>query len=232
MENSDLLQLSSKSDLLAKAEATSAETFLRSFFYTGIQAPISGAAQMLDKVAGTNTLPNCQLIDAPARKSFSAQLGSVAATAGHCALMLYAGHKIGGPVSESSLSSALQSYARRGAVTGGLGALYGGVLTPTAESGNSSFVKSRLENAAVGAAGLASMSVFSSFYKDTLAKGVSFADAPFYKGLLMPGSLAGLASIADTQLPNRENTVFLPASKLKPAEDFYPPNLKLERKER
>lgn len=193
---------------LLKREEHNLETFLRAAVYSGVQSPVNGAAQLFDAASGSNTLPSLQFIDAPKNDSLAARLGSLSASAAHCGLMLALGHRLSGPLNDFG------TLGKRALVTGSMGAFYGGVLSPVANTENMS--AARLQNMTVGATGMAGISLFTTVYRDALAKGVGLLDAPLYHGLLVPGSLAGIATVADTQMFNREDTVFLPASRLKP----------------
>lgn len=196
---------------------SSAATFVRSFVYAGLQNPINGAAQLLDKSTGSNTLPNLQFIDAPKYNTLASDLGGAAASMAHSFAMLATAHKLGGPVND------VAAFAKRTAIAGGLGTFYGGVLTPTyAQYGDNGFAASRLENAFIGGAGMAGMSAFSSFYRDTLAKGVSFGEVPHYHALALSSTVA-IPFLADGQLGRigREDSVFMPGAKLRPAENYF-----------
>lgn len=225
MSNFENVSLSKNRELLQKDE-NAAETFLRSAVHTGLQTPLNGAAQLMDRSTGTNILPNVQFIDAPVKESTAANLGSATATVGHCALMLAAGHKIVGPV------DSVGAFSQRALLTGGMGALYGGVFTPVGNDGD--FLKSRFSNALSGSAGLAGMSAMTSLYKDVIGKGVSFVDAPFYKGLLIPASLGGVAVMADQTFSGDAynpgyNSVFMPGAKLRQVESYIKPSAEKKR---
>ena len=206
----------SRNELLnQQQQESSVETFVRSALYAGIQNPINGAAQLMDRSTGTNLLPNLQFVDAPKENSSAANLGATAASLGHAALMLSVAHKAGGPANDFS------SFAKRTGIAAGLGTFYGGVLTPTS---NPNFIAGRLENAMIGGTGMAGMSAFHSFYKDTLGKGVSFLDAPPYHALTTASTVA-LPFITDHELSSsiREDSVFLPSAKLRPLETYLKP---------
>lgn len=219
-DSPQLAQLSS-SELLQSGggrEEDALQRFVRSAVYSGIQSPINGAVQLWDRATGSNVLPAAQFIDAPQSNDLATAAGSLTATAGHVALMLYAGHKIAGP------GDTLAGFGRRLGVTSSFGAVYGGVLNPVhSEDG---FVAGRLSNALRGAAGMAGVSAASTVYRDLIGKGTSFLDAPHYHALVVPGTLAGLPLMADTAFrgnARRESSVFLPSAKLMPVQDLLRP---------
>ncbi len=211
MSQFDSFSLTSSENLKDQHQESSAESFVRAVLYTGIQTPINGAAQLFDR-SGEN-LPNIQLINPPKEQGLAANLGSAAASTAHVAAMLYLGHKIGGPVTD------LSAFAKRGAANATLGAAYGGLLTPVDSNGN--FAQARIENAVAGGVGMAGMSLYSSFYRDTLGKGVPFLDAPFYH-MMNPAAMAGVALIADSKLrpEHSPNSVFLPSARLRPLSSY------------
>src|SRR5437868_12919198 len=117
MSNFDALSLTTSRELSHGREENGVETFLRSTLYSGLQVPVTGDAQLVDKVTGSNILPKMQFIEAPKSDGLAANLGAITATAGHCAAMLALGHKIVGPVTDVS------SFGQRALLTGGMGAL-------------------------------------------------------------------------------------------------------------
>ncbi|MBY0551084.1 MAG: class I SAM-dependent methyltransferase [Candidatus Obscuribacterales bacterium] len=60
-----------QSDLLAvKADRNAGAELLHSAAYAGLQAPLSGVAQLTDRIAGTNLLPSVNFMDAPKEQEF------------------------------------------------------------------------------------------------------------------------------------------------------------------
>jgi hypothetical protein len=132
-----------------------AQAFLKGAFHGTIQSPINGAAQLTDRVLGTDILPRVQIMEPPDKSSMANEaagiLGNLAGTAVHVGGMLYLGGKLGG----SELTRA--GFRNRAIATGLLGAAYGGVFTPVGnDDGN--FWATRAERTLVGGAALALMS--------------------------------------------------------------------------
>lgn len=189
-----------RSDLLEEPSAV--ESFLHAAAYTGLQEPVSGAAQLFDKVAGTDVLPHVQLIEAPQEDSFAGMLGSITAKASHLGLMIAAGHKIGGPLNN------LQSFAGRMGICGAMGSLYGGVLTPVANDQN--FWDTRLRNTVTGGLGMAAASGAMSVYGDVIGKGMTFMDYPPYGMLKAALPISMSASVESMLSDNDSSPVYMP----------------------
>lgn len=218
----------SQSDLLSsRREVTAVESFLHAAVYSGVQTPLTGLAQLVDRTAGTELLPKVQIIAPPEDPhSFSAGAGSLSATFAHGIGMVALGHKIAGPVTDWS------SFGRRTLTCAGLGAVYGGVLTPVADSEN--FVAGRMRNLTSGTLAVGSMSAFSSVYKDVIAGGgLNHWKVPPY-GVFIEGSILALGPIADRTTSNLigdkteypPNGVFFPSYRLKGSESFIAAPLK------
>ena len=210
----------SKSSLLVAPQESALENYLHSAVYATIQTPLNGAAQLIDKAAGTELLPKVQFIEAPAYQGLASELGALTGTGIHCAAMLSVGHAIGGPLTN------LNAGIKRAAICGGMGAAYGGVFTPAGSQENST--GERLQNTLNGAVGLAGMSGFLSLYKDVLAKDVKFMDVPHFYSILLPGSTLGIGVAADSMTNFGQQTgarggVFMSRFKLQAIDNFAPP---------
>ncbi|MBX9695228.1 MAG: hypothetical protein K2Z81_22770 [Cyanobacteria bacterium] len=208
------------------ADSTALGTYLQSTLYCGVQSPINGLSQLADRALGTNSLPSVQLIDAPDTRNHptAAALGDITATIGHCSLMLAASRRLGGPVTES-----FANIPARAAWAGGMGTIYGGVLTPVANN-HENFWASRAMNAAAGGIGMAAMSASTSFYKDWMCQDAkAFDRAVVMWGVMVPGMQAGIAVGADDYLSASGSggvrwtgSVFNPGNKTRPLEQLMP----------
>lgn len=162
----DDFRLTDKRDLLEQNSSCTEELF-RSFCYSAVQSPLSGAAQLIDRASadvsgmfggksGTSLLPKVQFMDAPRETTFGSrewhaqQVGSAAGLAADLVLVSMLSRKSHAGLermSDAELSALGRREIRNMALTG---VVLGGVFTPV-KSGED-FWQSRLANA--GAQGL------------------------------------------------------------------------------
>lgn len=217
-------------------EPTALQEFGRALAYTGIQSPLNGLAQLIDKPTGSDVCMKAvgHFIDAPSdSQSAASVLGSATATALHCGAMIWAGGKLGGQAAIGDV----MGLGKRALATGALGTIYGGVFTPVT-SGEKDFFTSRIENAVAGGVGLASMSAMTTVYHSWLGGPVGPGEpdavlARFaFKGMNAI-SLPGVAGLSDCLSSTGDNkfsggSVFTPSQRLKPVSELYDTTAKVK----
>lgn len=133
-----------------------------SFKYTAIQAPVSGVVQIIDHVADTKFLPKVQFFQPPkpAEVGTAAFAGEVVGSTAAGAIPLIIFHKMVGAGAASKFEQSATYGLNKGAApalikSAKLGAVFGGVLTPSDENGN--FLAERVKNAGVSALTMVSL---------------------------------------------------------------------------
>ena len=158
--NKDEMTLSNQRDLLAEKRDFTSE-LLHSFAYSALQSPISGAAQLVDKVSddaaswvgkqGTNLLPAVQFMSAPEKSDFGSkqwhaqQIGSAAGLAADLiGVALLTRRATPGGLTGTQVAEHSRREILKMTVTG---ATLGGVFTPVGPGEN--FWAARCRNASV-----------------------------------------------------------------------------------
>lgn len=154
-----------QSDLLAvKVERSAGAELLHSAAYAGLQAPLSGIAQLTDRVAGTNFLPSVTFMDAPKEQEFLSEkwhAQQVGAMLGMTAPFLLL-HKGVGKCGEFAFGKIENTMANRTSLMQRVvgesmvsGALFEGLLHPTNAAHcaqNEDLLVSRIKQSITGAA--------------------------------------------------------------------------------
>lgn len=156
------LTLTNKHDLLEQQNGVG-EELLRSFCYSALQSPMSGAAQLIDHASadiagvfgcsGTSLLPKVQFMAAPKEAAFGTkewhaqQVGSAAGLAADLigvSLLMHRGPQVNDieKIGKAEFSAFARKEIGKGALTG---ALLGGVFTPVRSDEN--FWQARGSNA-------------------------------------------------------------------------------------
>lgn len=166
-ESSDLAsgkvaQASADNTESASALSEFREHAIDSFKYTAIQAPVSGVVQIIDHVADTKFLPKVQFFQPPkpAEVGTAAFAGEVVGSTAAGAIPLIIFHKMVGAGAASKFEQSATYGLNKGAApalikSAKLGAVFGGVLTPSDENGN--FLAERVKNAGVSALTMVSL---------------------------------------------------------------------------
>lgn len=171
-----------------------------SFKYNLVQSPLTGASQLIDKVAGTNLEKNTQLFAKPEHAEFgtSAWAGQTLGGTIGGALPFVLMARVAGPGAAAKMeTSATYGLMRKGAVAPILksvaaGAAYNGIFMPVEEGED--FVGARIRNTGVGALTWGSLTATSiglkglgmrSFNQQAIAEAQGFTPAAKYtEGLL------------------------------------------------
>lgn len=160
LQTTDLL-VSPGSDRLAALRKDSAD-FLHSAAYAGLQAPITGLTQLVDRASGTDLEPKTTFIDAPEEAPLLSyrwhvqQLGSMVGLAlpflllhksvGKCTNFL-----VGRPETMVTRGYSMKALPARAVGESVLtGAIFDGVFRAVPQDQQSSFAEARLKNAIVG----------------------------------------------------------------------------------
>ena len=148
---------------IGKKEESLPVDFLRSAAYAGVQEPVNGVVQLIDKTAGTNILPKIQVIDHCEKADYGSvrwhvqQFGSMA---GVSANFIALGKAVGG-TSEMLFGRLEDTAENKGALalraitdSAATGFIHNGLFRPVSDS-EGNFYAARLKNATVGAASFA-----------------------------------------------------------------------------
>lgn len=157
MEQSKL-EVTSGDLLSGNTERTWMGELFHSAAYAGVQTPVSGAAQLLDKAAGTESCASLQFVDAPAESEFLSSrwhAQQIGATVGMIVPFLLVHKAVSGVgnaalgKAETGLGSTL--FTRRAVGESALtGAIMEGVFRPVNTELQPDFLRSRFENAVTG----------------------------------------------------------------------------------
>ncbi len=161
------LELSTSDTLLSAPEANLSREFLFSAAYSGLQAPVSGLAQIVDKVAGTKLEPTLQFIDAPKESEsmsyrwHAQQFGAMVGTALPF-LLLHKGvsrcsNALFGKLEQSALNEGLLARRLVGE-SAATGAVFEGVFRPVDERREPNFLQARINHSVSGALTFAALS--------------------------------------------------------------------------
>ncbi|MGH9549814.1 MAG: patatin-like phospholipase family protein, partial [Terriglobales bacterium] len=160
---------------------------VQSAVYSGVQSPLTGALQIVDKAAGTDLADSWRFMSAPK----AAKFGSLD----------WHAQQIGGAIGMILPFFALNKGVGLLADDGGIlanpvaqatasGALYGGIFHPSAPGED--FLTSRLKNAAVSGATFGTLALSGSLL--TRAAESSFVTSDLASGFLRNGAVAGVLS--------------------------------------
>ncbi len=182
--------LSDEAEVKSSGLSAFTSNAIDSFQYTLVQAPLNGASQLIDHVAGTDLLPKVQIFQAPqhAETGSAAWLGQVVGGTAGAAAPFIAMHKLVGPgaagrlemTAEYGLSRTALPSISKSVLTG---ALYSGILTPVGE-GEGDFWTARLRHAAVGGA------TFGTLTASTI--GMKSSGLAFLRNDIVSGALSGV----------------------------------------
>lgn len=153
------LEVTSGDLLSGNTERTWMGELLHSAAYAGGQTPVSGAAQLFDKAAGTESCASLQFVDAPVEREFlssrwhAQQIGATVGMIVPFLLVHKAVNGVGNAMlgkAEAGLGSTL--FTRRAVGESALtGAIMEGVFRPVNTELQPDFLRSRFENAVTGA---------------------------------------------------------------------------------
>jgi len=167
------MQASSSTGGESSAIGQFASHAVSSLEYNLVQAPLTAVTQIVDNEVGTNLLPKVQFCDAPKQSKVgtAAWMGDIAGSTAAAALPFIVFHRMIGP----GVAAAFETSADYGVMkampalgkTAALGAVYGGILTPTSADAKGDFWLERGKNALVSIAALETMTAGSIGLKAT-----------------------------------------------------------------